>query len=175
MNAYCLDDQRMEIFDKYEITPDHFRAALAFPLIYPPFKLNGKTYIEGSAIDTLCFEGVLDYSETEREQEGTDLKPLDHIVIFDVLSAKKIIRKPRTLYDAWIQSIMIPLVEIAKDDIELFKYRHKDKWADKWGKDGEEFLLQIKFGISRRSIGRTCSTGRTATSRRSTTSATRPA
>ena len=50
----------MDIFDKHEITPDHFRAALAFPLIYPPFMLNGKTYIEGSAIDTLCFEGVLE-------------------------------------------------------------------------------------------------------------------
>jgi hypothetical protein len=63
-----------------------------------------------------------------------------------VLSAKQIIRKPTSLYDAWVQSIMIPLVEIAKDDIELFKYRHKDRWADKWGKDGEEFLLQINFG-----------------------------
>jgi predicted acylesterase/phospholipase RssA len=146
MNAYCLEDQRMDIFDKYEITPDHFRAALAFPLIYPPFKLNGKTYIEGSAIDTLCFHGVLDYYE-RREKKKERLKPLDHIVIFDVLSSENIIREPRTLYDAWVQSIMIPLVEIAKDDIRLFKYRHKDKWADKWGKDGEEFLLQVKFDI----------------------------
>ena len=67
-------------------------------------------------------------------------------MIFDVLSAKRIIRKPVSLYDAWVQSIMIPLVEIAKDDIELFKYRYKDRWADKWGKDGEGFLLQINFG-----------------------------
>ena len=74
------------------------------------------------------------------------LEPIDQIVIFDVLSAKRIIRKPVSLYDAWVQSIMIPLVEIAKDDIELFKYRYKDRWADKWGKDGEGFLLQINFG-----------------------------
>ncbi|MGH6895860.1 MAG: patatin-like phospholipase family protein [Geminicoccaceae bacterium] len=146
MNAYCLEDQRMDIFDKYEITPDHFRAALAFPFIYPPFKLNGKTYIEGSAIDTLCFHGVLEYYE-RREKKKDRLKPLDHIVIFDVLSSENIIREPRTLYEAWIQSIMIPLVEIAKDDIELFKHRHKHKWADRWGKDGEEFLLQVKFDI----------------------------
>ena len=146
MNAYCLDDQRMDIFDKHEITPDHFRACLAFPFIYPPFKLNGKTYIEGSAIDTLCFHGVLDYYERRVHKKET-LEPLDHIVIFDVLSSKNIIRAPRTLYDAWVQSIMVPLVEIARDDVELFKHRHKDKWADKWGKDGEEFLLQIKFDI----------------------------
>jgi hypothetical protein len=73
------------------------------------------------------------------------LEPIDQIVIFDVLSAKQIIRKPVSLYDAWVQSIMIPLVEIAKDDIELFKHRYKDRWADKWGKDGEDFLLQINF------------------------------
>jgi predicted acylesterase/phospholipase RssA len=127
INAYCLEDQRMDIFDKYEITPDHFRAALAFPLIYPPFKLNGKTYIEGSAIDTLCFHGVLDYYE-RREKKKERLKPLDHIVIFDVLSSENIIREPRTLYDAWIQSIMIPLVEIAKDDIEIFKYKYNKDW-----------------------------------------------
>jgi predicted acylesterase/phospholipase RssA len=144
MNAYCIDDQKMDIFDKYEITADHFRAALAFPLIYPPFTLNGKTYIEGSAIDTLCFEGVLKYYD-RRVAKKERLEPIDQIVIFDVLSAKQIIRKPVSLYDAWVQSIMIPLVEIAKDDIELFKYRYKDRWADKWGKDGEGFLLQINF------------------------------
>jgi predicted patatin/cPLA2 family phospholipase len=146
MNAYCLDDHKMDIFDKYEITPDHFRAALAFPFIYPPFKLNGKTYIEGSAIDTLCFHGVLEYYH-RRQKKKDRLKPLDHIVIFDVLSSDNIIREPRTLYEAWVQSIMIPLVEIAKDDVELFKHRHKGKWAKTWGKDGEEFLLQVKFDI----------------------------
>ena len=146
MNAYCLEEQRMDIFDKYEITPDHFRAALAFPFIYPPFKLNGKTYIEGSAIDTLCFHGVLDYY-ARRVEKKERLEPLDHIIIFDVLSSQNIIREPRTLYEAWVQSIMVPLVEIAKDDVELFKYRHKDKWADRWGKDGEEFLLQVQFDI----------------------------
>jgi len=145
MNAYCIDEQKMHIFDKHQITPDHFRASLAFPLIYPPFELNGKTYIEGSAIDTLCFEGVLNYYD-RRVQKKERLEPIDQIVIFDVLSAKQIIRKPTSLYDAWVQSIMIPLVEIAKDDIELFKYRYKDRWADKWGKDGEGFLLQVNFG-----------------------------
>ena len=43
MNAYCIEDQAMTIFTKEQITPDHFRAALAFPFIYPPFKFNGKT------------------------------------------------------------------------------------------------------------------------------------
>ena len=46
----------MEIFHKEQITADHFRAALAFPFIYPPYELNGNFYIEGSAIDPMNFE-----------------------------------------------------------------------------------------------------------------------
>ena len=141
MNAYNITDGQMEIFREAEITPDHFRAALAFPFIYPPFVLYGKSYIDGSAIYTLCFEGLLEYREEQirRAKDKTDrepdLPPLRTIVIFDVLSSKKIIREPRNLYDAWIQSIMIPLVEIAKDDLELFKYRHMVKL------DSEELKL----------------------------------
>jgi NTE family protein len=148
MNAYCIEDHEMTIFTKEEITPDHFRAALAFPFIYPPFKFNGKTYIEGSAIDTLCFEGLLKYREEQLRREkagesGTQklaaLEPLRNIVVFDVLSSKKIIREPRSLYEAWVQSIMIPLVEIAKDDIELFQH--------KYNKDWKLNLFKIKFDI----------------------------
>jgi NTE family protein len=148
MNAYCIEDHKMTIFTKEEITPDHFRAALAFPFIYPPFRFNGKTYIEGSAIDTLCFEGLLKYrdDQLQREKAGETktkklaaLEPLRNVVVFDVLSSKKIIREPRSLYDAWVQSIMIPLVEIAKDDIELFQHKYNEQWKLN--------LLKIKFDI----------------------------
>jgi NTE family protein len=153
MNAYCIEDREMAIFTKEQITPDHFRAALAFPFIYPPFKLNGKTYIEGSAIDTLCFEGLLKYREERLRREkagetGTQklatLEPLRNVVVFDVLSSRKIIREPRSLYDAWVQSIMIPLVEIAKDDIRLFEHVHNQYWSDTQPKLN---LLRITFEI----------------------------
>jgi predicted acylesterase/phospholipase RssA len=140
MNAYNMTDQRMDIFDKDEITPDHFRAALAFPMIYPPYRLNGKLYIEGSAIDTLCFRGLLEYRK-ERIEKG-DMDRLDHIVVFDVLSSEDIIQEPKNLYDAWIQSIMIPLVEIAKDDLKMFELVHRKKWK----KQAPE-LKKISFDI----------------------------
>jgi predicted acylesterase/phospholipase RssA len=148
MNAYCIEDQTMAIFTKDEITAEHFRAALAFPFIYPPLKLNGKTYIEGSAIDTLCFEGLLKYREKQLQEARAEpakahklaaLEPLENVIVFDILSSKKIIREPRSLYDAWVQSIMIPLVEIAKDDIRLFERVHNEKWKLN--------LLRIKFDI----------------------------
>jgi predicted patatin/cPLA2 family phospholipase len=148
MNAYNVTDRRMELFGKEEITPDHFRAALAFPLIYPPFRLNGKTYIEGSALDTLCFEGLLRYRDAQLKAErGNRARhkrlalqvPLRHVVIFDVLSSDQIIREPVSLYDAWVQSIMIPLVEIAHDDIKLFEYQYNKEWNLE--------LMRIKFDI----------------------------
>jgi NTE family protein len=148
MNAYNITDGRKEIFTKQDITAEHFRAALAFPLIYPPFRVNGKSYIEGSAIDTLCFEGLLEYraDRLKREMAGETRtrklaveEPLSNVIIFDVLSSKRIIREPKTLYEAWIQSIMIPLVEIAKDDIELFVHRYNKEWKLN--------LLKIKFEI----------------------------
>ena len=128
MNAYNITDHQMDIFRKDEITPDHFRAALAFPMIYPPYRLNGKLYIEGSAIDTLCFRGLLEYRH-ERIQKK-ELEPLEHIIVFDVLSSDHIIQEPKNLYDAWIQSIMIPLVEIAKGDLKMFEHVHRKKWKN---------------------------------------------
>ncbi|HZC13169.1 MAG TPA: patatin-like phospholipase family protein, partial [Thermoleophilaceae bacterium] len=59
INAYNITDGHMDMFSKEEITSDHFRAALAMPLIYPPFRLKGKYYIEGSVIDCLNYEGLL--------------------------------------------------------------------------------------------------------------------
>jgi predicted acylesterase/phospholipase RssA len=37
INSYNYTDHEMEIFHNDKITPDHFRAALAFPFIYPPY------------------------------------------------------------------------------------------------------------------------------------------
>ncbi|MDH3660927.1 MAG: patatin-like phospholipase family protein [Alphaproteobacteria bacterium] len=140
MNAYNVTDQKMDIFDKDEITPAHFRSSLAFPMIYAPYKLNGKTYIEGSAIDTLCFRGLLEYRD-DRIKKKKDLDPLEHIVVFDVLSSKKIIREPQNLYESWIQSIMIPLVEIAKDDIKMYEHIHSKNWKK------PPKIKRIKFDI----------------------------
>jgi hypothetical protein len=101
----------------------------------------------------LCFEGLLKYREERLRREkagetGTQklaaLEPLRNVVVFDVLSSRKIIREPRSLYDAWVQSIMIPLVEIAKDDIRLFEHVHNQYWSDTQPKLN---LLRITFEI----------------------------
>ena len=118
LNAYCIEDRDMVMFDKKELTPDHFRAALAFPLIYEPFRLNGKTYIEGSAIDPLNFEGLVN------EEKGTfkeEFKGITDLIVLDVLGREELIAEPRDLYDSWVKSMIVPLVSVAEKNMKMFR------------------------------------------------------
>ena len=122
INAYNLTNKRMDTFKNTEITANHFRAALAFPFIYPPFRLNNCDYIEGSAVDTFNFYALLDEYEIQKKE------PIDALVVFDVIGQEEILHAPADLYDAWVQSIMVPLVSMAKDDLKIFKDRHLAKY-----------------------------------------------
>jgi NTE family protein len=134
LSAYCIEDGEHVTFDKGEIDADTFRAALAMPLIYAPFKKDGKTYLEGIAQDALNYKGLVETIEAKQ-------RDIDTIVVFDVLGMKKVVREPRNLYDAWVKSIIVPLVEIAKDDTRLFELVH-NKNAD--GTNKRE-LLKVDF------------------------------
>ena len=105
INAYNMNRAEMTIWGKGDITPAHLRAAFSsFPLIYPPYTLNGEDYIEGAAIDTLNFKGA-GQATTKTPSKGLHCD-LDTLVIFDILGADQLIRKPRDLYDAWVGSII---------------------------------------------------------------------
>lgn len=115
VNAYNITRRKMQSFAKRDITPDHCRAALAYPFLYPPYPAHdpesGKEclYYEGAAHDCLNYKALVD-----NEPEVT------RIVVFDVLGADELMRAPRDLYDAWLLSIIVPTVEIAKDDTKIF-------------------------------------------------------
>ncbi|AZN37464.1 patatin-like phospholipase family protein [Iodobacter ciconiae] len=115
LNAYNLSQHQMENWPHKKIDVLHLQAALSFPYIYPPTEINGDFYIEGAAIDCLNFKGL--------RQNYPELK---EIIIFNLLGAEKLLRKPKDLYDAWVMSIITPLVEIARDDIKLFEALHSD-------------------------------------------------
>lgn len=143
MSAYCIEESKMEIFPKDEINLEHFQAALAFPFIYEPFKLGEKTYLEGAAMDTLNFKGLYE-DRKEEHRKGKKRPPIETIVVCDVLGMDELIGKPRNLYDAWVKSIIVPLVEIAKDDIKIFNAVHKPAIPQNFGEPVPE-LLTIDF------------------------------
>ncbi|MBV8046753.1 MAG: patatin-like phospholipase family protein [Paludibacterium sp.] len=114
LNAYNLSKHHMECWDKAQIGKEQFLAALSFPFIYPPYLLDGDYYIEGAALDTLNFKSLY--------QRHT--APIDSVVVFDVLGCEHILHPPTDLYDAWVQSIITPLIELARDDLKLFEALH---------------------------------------------------
>jgi len=136
LNAYNITDHQIDDFTKDEITPDHFRAALAFPFIYGPYRLNGKLYYEGAVVDCLNFKDLV-----ERH------RGLETIVVLDVLGSDTLIREPRNIYDSWVLSMIIPLVETAEDDIELFALKHNNGWRRAAPDHAKADLLKVEFDI----------------------------
>lgn len=120
VNAFDLRQRKMRNFGKNELGVEHLQAALSFPFLYPPTEIPGEKgglFIEGAAIDCLNFQGLL-----ERAPD------LEEIVIFDILGADCLLRAPRDLYDAWVMSILTPLIEIARDDVKIFESEHLVKY-----------------------------------------------
>ena len=115
VNAYNLSQHEMANWPRQKIGVTQLQAALSFPFLYAPTEIDGDFYIEGAAIDCLNFKDLRkNYPE------------LEEIVIFDLLGAEKLLRKPKDLYDAWVMSMITPLVEIARDDVKLFEALHSD-------------------------------------------------
>ncbi len=141
VNAFNVTRGKMTIWGKQELSAEHFRAALAFPLIYPPYRIDGEDYIEGAAIDTINFRALVaeksapaggnrelapvkTFLHRGKERETGLHEDIETLVIFDILGSEKLIRPPRHLYDAWVKSIITPLVAIARDDVKLFEKVH---------------------------------------------------
>lgn len=117
VNTFNLRSRKMENFRKESLGPAHLQAALSFPFLYPPTELDGGLYIEGAALDCLNFHELL-----ERHPD------LEEVVLFDILGADRLLRAPTSLYEAWVMSILTPLIEIARDDLKIFEATHLGKY-----------------------------------------------
>jgi predicted acylesterase/phospholipase RssA len=139
MSAYNLTDNQMDTFEKCKITADHYRAALAYPFIYPPHRVDNKLYVEGAALEPLNFGQ--DNKPTDLESKLTD-DSIDDVVIIDIVGNLKdfILREPRNLWDAFSISIMTPAVSLAE--------KHKKFFEDSLTKGDRKYNLHpIKFDI----------------------------
>ncbi len=142
LNAYNINKREMETFssDDEEITPEHFRAALALPFIYPPVRIGEDYYYEGAAHDSMNYAGFLYTERPDRSAKPgewvTKLRPRFKepgawdIVALDVMGADELIHSARDLWDAYTMSIIMPLVEVARDDTRLFEDVYLPKLRD---------------------------------------------
>jgi NTE family protein len=124
LGAYCVEDEAMERFEKPEINIDHFRAALSFPFIYAPYEIDGKHYYEGAVVETL---GLIEFAHQavgvryRQHRHDPPSADADKYVIFDVMNPE-VIQRPRDLWDAFSQSIIIPLVANAEKELVIFEH-----------------------------------------------------
>jgi NTE family protein len=132
MSAFSLTREMMVDFSKEEITIEHFRAALAFPFIYGPYKLGNEMFYEGAVRE------CINYKDLVEKHTG-----LETIVVLDVLGSDTLIRAPRNLYDSWVLSMIIPLVKIAEDDTELFAIKHNGGYRRSQGAHCDLYKLQF--------------------------------
>jgi NTE family protein len=132
MSAFSLTREMMVDFAKEEITIEHFRAALAFPFIYGPYKLGDELFYEGAVRE------CVNYKDLVEKHTG-----LETIVVLDVLGSDTLIRAPRNLYDSWVLSMIIPLVKIAEDDTELFAIKHNGGFRRSEGAKSDLYKLQF--------------------------------
>jgi predicted acylesterase/phospholipase RssA len=122
LNAYCIEDHKIVEFRKPHLDIDHFRAALSFPYIYPPYRIGDKTYYEGAAMDSLNLIGAMQNAKANAS--------IETVVVFDIVKPY-VLHRPRNLWDAYAQSILVPLVANAEKEIAIFKHWVETGWVVK--------------------------------------------
>src|SRR5262249_41409132 len=95
------------------LTAQHVRAALAAPFIYPPVQVDGELFYEGADRDPIPQKQFFDIPHIER---------VDTFVIIDILASLEysLVRPPRDLWDAYVLSIVTPIVSLAVKETKSF-------------------------------------------------------
>ena len=119
LNAYCVDTAQVVEFDRSQIDVPHFRAALSFPYLYAPSEVDGHLYYEGAAFSCLNLVnlavGYLDVQFAPAPDANAD-----KFILLDVLGTD-LIHPSRNLWDAYAQSIIVPLVANAEKELAIFR------------------------------------------------------
>jgi hypothetical protein len=105
INAFDINKHSIHDFKNRDLArwpKETLRAALSFPFIYPPSELNGHHYYEGAAFQTL--------------NEPKSIEQIERFIILNPLRSN-LIRAPDNLWDAYVQSIIMPVVGIAESEV----------------------------------------------------------
>lgn len=110
VNAYSISRHKLVTFGKDSLTPQHIRAALAMPFIYPPAEVGGEMYYEGADREPLPVEGP-DFDANV----VNPMKDVDKVLVLDVLSQLEsvLMRVPQNIWDAYVISVITPIVSLA--------------------------------------------------------------
>jgi hypothetical protein len=108
INAFDIGAHKIRDFKSSEqsIDLEHLQAALSFPFIHAPKEIDGRQYYEGAAFQTL---NDIDHAEG-----------IDRFIVLNPLKPN-LIRAPDDLWDAYTQSIIMPVTAIAEGQVKEWK------------------------------------------------------
>lgn len=135
LNAYSVAKQDIVVYGKNEIDFDTFAASLGYPFIYESVEVDGIYFMEGGAVDTYNFSGLLRTDE--------DIRTL---VVLDAFGNQNYIQRPKNLWQAYSQSMILPLVEVCRKDLMLFEHYYLREWNAAHPKKQVE-LIKIRYDI----------------------------
>jgi predicted acylesterase/phospholipase RssA len=128
------------LFAKDVITPQHVRAAFAYPFVYEPVLIKGEHYFEGADRDPINFGNLLTSTYTRRSVKT--------IVLIDILASldRHLLRPARSLWDAYGLSIMAPVVANAKKELTRFENEFYSCKEIREKRDPAEYLARYPDG-----------------------------
>jgi hypothetical protein len=122
LNTFNLETQDLHTFNKAEMTPEAFYAALAMPWLYPPTaaKAGGPLYTEGASHDPSGIEAAI----REPDAPGR-VQQLDAIIVLDTIGSDLWV-DPESHYEALELTIMDPIVTLTENIAALYAV---EEWA----------------------------------------------
>jgi NTE family protein len=112
INAFDLNNQKLKLFDKKNLTPDTFWAALAMPWLFEPTEADGEFYTEGASHDPSGLEALWEYA-------GAETDKLEKIIALDTIGPN-LWTNPGNIYDGLQMAIMDPIVSLAESVLTAY-------------------------------------------------------
>jgi NTE family protein len=106
LNAFDLNKQQLQLFDKKSLTAETFWAALAMPWLFEPTVAGSDRYTEGASHDPSGLEALWEYA-------GDKTNQLDKIIALDTVGPD-LWTNPTNIYDSLQLAIMDPIVSLAE-------------------------------------------------------------
>jgi predicted acylesterase/phospholipase RssA len=135
LNSYCVEDRRMVIFGKDTINQQTLAASLGYPFFYKSVKMRGKTYMEGCAVDAFNVQGLFEHD-----------KDIRSIVVLNAFGNEGYIQAPSNLWDAYVQSYVLPLAELCRKDLKLLRHWYLPQWNEHHP-DNQAEMITIDFKV----------------------------
>ena len=146
-NAVCLETGKLEIFKEGKLA-DAILASASMPGVFPPHRINDKTYVDGGVIDRSAVQAVIDLGA-------------DFVIAVDVGYKGEEVEAPKRIIKTIERSFEIngwyitqqelkkadKVINVELGNISILGFKHIDETVEKGKLAALQALPEIKAGI----------------------------